>query len=210
MGTYLLNRIQLECVCERIGLLNKIAIKVAEEVFEKLNLNNNDTISYNDFIELIQSDTTTSTSITTTTIATTTTNDIDNNDIDPINNFNHNHNNNLINTSNNNLNRNLITTKLDLSNNCCIMSTMTTTRKISSSIDDLTGTIENNFNNNLKDASIDDLHVKGSFFCLFCFVSYFALFFLFYSQFFLFLFNTMKLIYVKCTSCLLYAFGINF
>ncbi|XP_037903947.1 blastoderm-specific protein 25D isoform X2 [Hermetia illucens] len=55
LGTDLLNRNELATVCERVGL-NKVADKVAEEVFEKLNFGPNEKISFDEFIGLIQSD----------------------------------------------------------------------------------------------------------------------------------------------------------
>lgn len=48
-----LSRLELEMVCERVGLC-KIAGKVADEVYEKLALGSNCRISFNSFIALIQ------------------------------------------------------------------------------------------------------------------------------------------------------------
>lgn len=50
-----LNQTQLEIVCERVGL-QKVGKKVAGEVFEKLGLNPNNRIGYNEFIALLHSD----------------------------------------------------------------------------------------------------------------------------------------------------------
>ncbi|KAJ6648175.1 Ninein-like protein [Pseudolycoriella hygida] len=50
-----LNQSQLEIVCERAGL-QKVGKKVAGEVFEKLGLNPNNRIGYNEFIALLHSD----------------------------------------------------------------------------------------------------------------------------------------------------------
>lgn len=50
-----LNRIQLEIVCERVGL-QKVGKKVAGEVFEKLGLKADSRIGYNEFIALLHSD----------------------------------------------------------------------------------------------------------------------------------------------------------
>lgn len=52
----IINFSQLEIVCEKVGL-HKIAAKLAaEEVFEKLAIEKNDGISFNDFMNLLQSD----------------------------------------------------------------------------------------------------------------------------------------------------------
>lgn len=54
-----LYRADLVQVCERVGLSVKIAAKVADEVFEKLELDpHTHRISFGEFISLIQSDTT--------------------------------------------------------------------------------------------------------------------------------------------------------
>lgn len=57
MGTNkTLTRCELEIVCERVGLKSAIARKFAEEVFDKLGLQMNSTISFNSLITLIQQD----------------------------------------------------------------------------------------------------------------------------------------------------------
>lgn len=51
------NRIELEAIFVRVGLHTSIASKVADEVYEKLGRRTDQTISFNDFLSLIQCDT---------------------------------------------------------------------------------------------------------------------------------------------------------
>lgn len=51
------NRLELESVFVRVGLQAPIAAKVADEVYEKLGLRSNQSISFNEFLTLIQCDT---------------------------------------------------------------------------------------------------------------------------------------------------------
>lgn len=50
------NRIELESIFVRVGLQAPIAAKVADEVYEKLGLRSNQSISFNEFLSLIQCD----------------------------------------------------------------------------------------------------------------------------------------------------------
>lgn len=51
------NRIELESIFVRVGLQAPIAAKVADEIYEKLGLRSNQSISFNEFLSLIQCDT---------------------------------------------------------------------------------------------------------------------------------------------------------
>lgn len=50
------NRFELESIFVRVGLQAPIAAKVADEVYEKLGLRSNQSISFNEFLSLIQCD----------------------------------------------------------------------------------------------------------------------------------------------------------
>lgn len=52
------NQSELEAILMRVGLQERIAGKVADEVFEKLGRTRNDTITFDDFVSLIHSDVT--------------------------------------------------------------------------------------------------------------------------------------------------------
>lgn len=51
------NRFELESIFVRVGLQAPIAAKVADEVYEKLGLHSNQSISFNEFLSLMQCDT---------------------------------------------------------------------------------------------------------------------------------------------------------